>query len=373
MKKHLINRAIRLKKTNLTENMWGGSWIPAWKGIRARRGTPCGESWEFSGHKDHPSRVYFGPGKESVLPTLIKKFPKEILGSSIVRKFGKKAPFLVKLIDAKDTLSLQVHPDEGYARRHEKDSGKFESWFIVDVEKAPGSGKIYLGFNRNMAEKFKNPGQFRKAFLETMEKTNHLGPSHDPAIRARASEFVLPFVNEIQVKKGDIFELPPGTIHAIGSGVRIFEIQQPSNVTYRIWDWNRPDAGVKKGPPRFRELHLKKAASVLNFSQKDGRLLKHGKFWTHESDKGKWKEENLIRNPQAGYAVNRLVLKGRKYSRTIAAMNEFFTLTVLEGKILIDSALTAKSGETVLIPACLNEIRLTNLSPTTVLFKSYCL
>jgi mannose-6-phosphate isomerase class I len=143
-------------------------------------------------------------------------------------------PFLIKIISTHDNLSVQVHPDNEYARKYENDLGKNECWLILESE--PNAG-IYLGFNAGMTkDKF-------KAALDDKKDLSH-------------------YLNFYEVQKGDIFFVPTGTIHAIGAGVKMLEIQQSSGVTYRVWDWNRVD---KNGTSR--ELHIDKAMEVLNFHE----------------------------------------------------------------------------------------------------------
>ncbi len=373
MRRHLTEDIIRLNNDNLTRNIWGGHWILQWKGLKVRKAGPIGESWEFSGHPHHPSQVQVESGRYVSLATLLRRYPAEILGQRVRRRWGPNAPFLVKLIDAKQTLSLQVHPDDRYAKRHEADQGKYESWIIVGVAGGRNPGCIYLGFDGKRARQYKTPFQFRRAFLETMAKTNQLGPSLNPKIRRKAAAFVLPFVNKISVRPGDVYELPPGTIHAIGQGIRIFEIQTPSDVTYRIWDWNRPDTDVKKGSLRFRTLHLDKAADVLKFQMEHPRPVRRARLWGRACAGKPWVEESLIRNSKAGYAVNHIVMAKKHGVMSIKTKGEFFLLTVIQGQVKIGERHTIRSGQSVLVPACLPEATLTNLVRRTVLLKSFCL
>ena len=180
------------------------------------------ESWELSCHKDGMSIVRDGEFAGQSLADVIRNNP-EILGG------GRTAlPVLVKLIDAKNDLSVQVHPDDAYAQANEGDNGKTEMWYIVDCE--PGAELIY-GFARDITKE-----EFRRAIGENT---------------------LLDCVNRVPVKKGDVFFITPGTLHAIGKGILIAEIQQNSNVTYRVYDYGRLGADGKP-----RELHVDKAVEV---------------------------------------------------------------------------------------------------------------
>lgn len=195
----------------LVEKIWGGTFLNKIKGI-ALGSEPLGESWEVSCLPSGPSQVESGS-----LHKLIDQ---------------KQMPYLVKFIDTSDNLSVQVHPDDNYAQVNEGKEGKSECWLILDAQEGAG---IYLGFKSDM------------------KKNNFVD-----AINSGAD--LRPFMKFHPVKKGDFFYVPAGSIHAIGKGVLLAEVQQNSDVTYRVWDWNRVDANGNS-----RELHVKQALDVLNF------------------------------------------------------------------------------------------------------------
>ncbi len=191
--------------------------------------TPLAETWECSTHPDGQSIVASGEFKGKTLAEVIKAHP-EYLGTKYKDK--GELPIIVKLIDAKEKLSVQVHPDDKYALEHENQKGKTEMWYVLDAE--PGAQLIY-GFAHPVNKKI-----LQKA-VETNTLSKHL--------------------NKVNVNKGDVFFIPPGTVHAIGKGIIIAEIQQSSNVTYRVYDYNRKDKNGNK-----RELHFDKAMDVLDMS-----------------------------------------------------------------------------------------------------------
>lgn len=186
------------------------------------------ESWELSCHKDGPSTIANGEFKGLTLSEYIDKAGKSVLGTDC-EKF-ENFPILIKLIDAKDNLSVQVHPDNEYAQRVEGEYGKTEMWYIVDCDE--GATLLY-------------------GFKDTITK--------DEFAQRIADNTLLEVTNAVPVKKGDVFFIQAGTLHAIGKGILIAEIQQNSNTTYRIYDYGRVG---KDGKPR--ELHVEKAKDVTD-------------------------------------------------------------------------------------------------------------
>lgn len=189
---------------------------------------PLAETWECSTHPDGPSRVVSGMFQGKLLSEVLKEHP-EFLGTH-PRTQGE-LPILIKFIDARQDLSVQVHPDDEYARIHEQGSlGKSEMWYVLD---AAGDAKLVYGFYHDISR------EMLKKSLETgtVEK----------------------YLQKIKVQKDDLFYIEAGTVHAIGAGVLIAEIQESSNLTYRMYDYNRTD---KNG--RTRELHIDKALAVAN-------------------------------------------------------------------------------------------------------------
>ena len=208
-----------------------------WGGTRLRDdfGKKCdfdkvAESWELSCHKDGPSVVADGDDKGLTLQQYIDKYGKGVLGTNC-EKFGN-FPVLIKLIDAKDNLSVQVHPDNEYALRVEGEYGKTEMWYIVDCDEG---AELLYGFKKEI--------------------------SKDEFARRIADNTLLEVTNSVPVHKGDVFFIEAGTLHAIGKGILIAEIQQNSNTTYRIYDYGRVG---KDGKPR--ELHVEKAKDVTRLA-----------------------------------------------------------------------------------------------------------
>lgn len=358
---------LRLQLDNFTDNMWGGDWIPRLKGLPPPAG-PVGESWEFSAHPHHPSHVDGG----LPLPGLLASHSPALLGEGLARRLAGRSPFLLKLIDSRDDLSVQVHPDDDYARLKEKDSGKAESWVVLGVDASNGGGFIYLGFDPRRAESFADDAAFSEAFLAAIAQANGQGPSEDPAVREKAERLVLPFLNRVSVKPGDVYDVPPGTVHAIGRGVRLFEIQQSSDLTYRVWDWNRPDAKkLKEGKRVFRELHLEQARAVLDFHPRPSSDYRRPPVPVLRPGDGAV-VSRLTEEAGSRYGAERIVL-----ARTGAwtdVPGGFSVLTVLSGGVEIECSGAswgrAMAGASILIPAA-SAPRLRSVAVSSELIRSY--
>lgn len=221
--------------------LWGGTRLRDEYGKKIDL-TPLAETWECSVHPDGPSMIANGEFKGQTLAEVLKRHP-EYLGTKV--KNGE-LPVLVKFIDAKKDLSVQVHPDDEYAQEHEGDNGKTEMWYVIDVEE--GSNLIY-GFKHKVTEEI-----LRKAVENgTLDK----------------------LLQKVEVHKGDTYFVPAGTVHGIGAGILIAEIQESSNVTYRVYDYDRVDKNGKK-----RALHFDKAVRVMKMEvapdvKQNPRLVRH--------------------------------------------------------------------------------------------------
>lgn len=221
--------------------LWGGTRLRDEYGKKIDL-TPLAETWECSIHPDGSSMIANGEFKGQTLSSVLKQHP-EYLGSKV--KDGE-LPVLVKFIDAKQDLSVQVHPDDVCAREHEGDNGKTEMWYVIDAEE--GSSLIY-GFKHKVTEEI-----LRKA-VKTGTLERHL--------------------QKVEVHKGDTYFVPAGTVHGIGAGILIAEIQESSNVTYRVYDYDRVDKNGQK-----RELHFDRAVQVMNMDvapnvKQNPRLVRH--------------------------------------------------------------------------------------------------
>lgn len=220
-----------LLKPEGKDSLWGGTRLKTEYNKQINM-EPLAETWECSVHPDGPSLVINGEFAGETLDKVLSKHP-EYMGTKVDRTNG--FPILVKFIDAEKDLSVQVHPDDEYARKYEHQNGKTEMWYVMDAK--PGASLVY-GFAHKVT-----PEQLKKSIEEgTLSK--HL--------------------QKVAVNKGDVFFMPAGTVHAIGAGALIAEIQENSNVTYRVYDYNRVDKDGKK-----RELHFDKTVQVMNMNAQD--------------------------------------------------------------------------------------------------------
>ena len=209
-----------LFEPNLHAVVWGGRRLRPYKGLEATD-EPIGESWEVSAVPTSTSIISNGALAGKDLNSVISILPEEILGEAVVKKYGTKLPLLVKFIDAESDLSIQVHPNDEMAKREHGKFGKSEIWYIIDAK--PGS-HLYAGFKDEIT-----PEEYKQRV---------------------ADGTIVEVLAKHTVKAGDVFYLPAGRVHAICGGILLAEVQQSSDVTYRIFDYNRP--GMDGKP---RELH----------------------------------------------------------------------------------------------------------------------
>ncbi len=224
----------------LRETIWGGSALKERFGKRAKPGTTIGESWEISGMEGEGSVVANGFLKGNTLEEITEIYMGDLVGDAVWERYGNEFPLLVKFIDARDRLSIQVHPDDRLSAERHHAWGKTEMWYVMDA--SPGA-VIYTGFKKKTT---------REEFLVhlTGKKLEDL-------------------INSTPVSRGDVFFIPAGMVHAIGAGVLLTEIQQTSDVTYRIYDWDRVDASGKP-----REMHTTLALDAINFGLDSTNLIK---------------------------------------------------------------------------------------------------
>ncbi len=213
------------------ERIWGGQRLASAMGKKVPEGVKIGESWEISGVEGDVSVVANGCLKGNDLQELIEVYMGDLVGEKIYDRYGLEFPVLIKLIDAEDVLSIQVHPDDRLAEERHHSYGKTEMWYVIAAE--PGAS-LYVGFNRQVT---------RQEYLDAV-----------------AAGTLPSLLNKVEVKAGDAYFIPAGTVHAIGKGLLIAEIQQTSDITYRVDDWGRVGADGKP-----RELHTELAVDAIDF------------------------------------------------------------------------------------------------------------
>ncbi|MDR2602082.1 MAG: class I mannose-6-phosphate isomerase [Spirochaetaceae bacterium] len=271
-----------------------------------------GESWELSGQAENVSRVKNGPLKGKLLTELIDLYGTELLGEKPRVKNKNDFPLLFKFIDARDDLSVQVHPDDVAAKQRHGCAGKTEMWFVADAE--PRS-KLFAGFSRQT-----NAAEYR-----------------DLVLNGRLEEVLQKEV----VKKGDAFFIPSGTVHGIGAGVLVAEIQQSSDITYRIYDYNRKDEnGVK------RELHIEQSFDVVNFENAASCKINYKEI-----------EDGVAAIAVCPYFTVNFIKPVSLVKRDLTKTGAFAVYMCIDGEAVLNACgktAPLKKGSTILVPAILN-------------------
>lgn len=301
-------------KPIIKQTLWGGKKL-AYKSEDTHVKDSIGESWELSGVQDNVSVVSEGILADNSLEELIEVYMGDLVGDHIYQKFGVEFPLLLKYIDACDTLSIQVHPDDATAKERHNAYGKTEMWYLVDADP---DARLLLGFNKD---------------TDKAEYLNKLYNKTLPEI-----------LNIEQVKKGDCFFIPAGTVHAIEKGCFIAEIQQTSDITYRIYDYDRRD---KNG--NARELHTELATDVINFEAQKEHSIHYHKHENHS--------EELV---DCNYFTTSYLKFDKEIEKDYIDIDSFVIYMCLEGHFTIaydvDKSVQVKKGETILVPACLKNI-----------------
>lgn len=296
----------------LKDVLWGGTKICKYKQIPAA--SDCvGESWEISAVPGHESVVDAGEYKGQTLPQLIERFGADLLGSKVVDRYGLNFPLLVKIIDANQNLSVQVHPNDELARQRHNSLGKTEMWYIIQSD---DDAKIFAGLNTAMT-----PDDYVRRVAEgTFAETMAVHDSHP----------------------GDVFFLPAGRVHAIGAGNLLAEIQENSDVTYRIYDYDRRDANGNT-----RELHTELAKDAIDFKLYDD--LKSPAPDASVAD------AEIVRCDH--FDVHRILVDGE--SELKFNPDSFTVLMCLEGEARLSypaGEMQLRAGQSVLVPAALSTL-----------------
>ncbi|WP_288863866.1 type I phosphomannose isomerase catalytic subunit [uncultured Alistipes sp.] len=293
----------------LKSPLWGGEKIATYKQIVTDR-KQIGESWELSGVEGDVSVVAEGPDAGKTLTELLARDKERLLGSRNYERFGTEFPLLIKFIDAREDLSIQVHPDDRLAWERHRSKGKTEMWYVVAADEG---AHLRSGFTRQVT-----PAEYEKSV---------------------ADDTITDLLTDHEVRPGDVFFLPAGRIHSIGAGSFIAEIQQTSNITYRIYDFNRRDANGN-----LRELHTEQAKGAIDYSVE-------ADYRTHY-EAVKDRPVELVACP---YFTTTLYDLTRPCEIDLAATDSFLVVMCIEGSgTLTDdqgSAMPLRQGETVLVPA----------------------
>lgn len=298
----------------LKPTLWGGEKIIPFKHLTDKVAN-VGESWEISGVPGNESVVANGEYKGQTLPELVGTYHGELVGEANYARFGSTFPLLIKFIDAQQDLSIQVHPADDLAKKRHNSMGKTEMWYVVDAEK---DAKLRSGFSEQITP---------KEYKERIHNST-----------------ITDVLQEYPIHKGDVFFLPAGRIHSIGAGAFIAEIQQTSDVTYRIFDFNRKDANGKT-----RELHTDLAKDAINYEVLDD-------YRTHY-EAVKDEPVELVACP---YFTTSLYDLTETITCDYSELDSFVIFICMEGACkLVDNEgheISLQAGETVLIPASTEEV-----------------
>jgi len=300
----------------LKERIWGGKTFAEKYQKTNDNKKKFGESWEISDLDDDISVVTNGFLAENDLRELIETYMGELVGETVYEQYGLGFPLLIKIIDAQDILSVQVHPDDTLAQQRYEMNGKTEMWYVVNTEENAG---IYLGFNKPVNKQY---------YIDAVTNKN-----------------IASLLQFYPVKKGDLFFIPAGTVHALGKGVALVEIQQPSDITYRIFDWNRVD---DSGMPR--ELHIAEAVDAIHFEDESQYKIEYEEKFNTTS--------TLFRSEF--FNLNAIVFD-QPLQKNYADIDSFVIYVCVEGEVHLfgdDFHEVLYAGETVLVPAAIPEINL---------------
>jgi len=311
------------------DKIWGGNKIHTVFGMDYAPLPNCGEAWVLSGYGEEISTVMNGFLAENQLDELIEIYMEDLVGEKVYEMYGNKFPLLIKILNSSDWLSIQVHPDDKLAESRHNDLGKTEMWYIADAEP---DAELISGFNREMTPE------------------NYLTSLNNGTLKE--------IMNFEKVRKGDVYFIPAGRVHALGPGLLLFEIQQTSDLTYRIYDFDRVDASGNA-----RQLHTDMALDALDFT----RHKTYRTEYTREFNK-------TIPVVESTYFNTSLIHFGTAVVKDYSNLDSFVILQCAEGKCNIEydgGTETLQAGEVILIPASMEKIKIVPLTETKILEVYY--
>ena len=308
-------------KPILKEKIWGGSKLNTFL-HKDSDSNQVGESWEISDVEGDFSIVAKGELQGKTLRSLIEKYQSELVGKSIYEHFQNKFPLLIKFIDAKENLSVQLHPDDVLAKKRHNSFGKTEMWYIMQADEGCG---IIVGFKDGVSVE-----------------------DYENSLKNNSIEDLLNFE---EVNPGDTFFIKPGLIHAIGKGVVLAEIQQTSDITYRVYDYNRTD-----DEGNSRQLHTEEAKEAIDFEANDEYKID---YTSKENNK-----TSLVENQ---YFKTKQIKLSQELTLDYSSTDSFVIYMNIEGDTKVSTDRgdeVLKAGETLLIPACIDEVKITSNNST---------
>ncbi len=313
------------------EKIWGGDNLKKYLGKKIEKGSKIGESWEVADHFEDNSIILNGEMKGETLHNVLQEYGRELLGTKPDDRYLKRFPLLIKFIDANDKLSVQVHPNDEYANKNENgEFGKTEMWYIVHAEQG---AKLIAGLK---------PGTTKEKFKKLIE-----------------TDEIEDVLNKVEVKTGDVIFIPSGRVHAIMPGLVINEIQQNSDVTYRVYDWGRVGFDGKPRP-----LHIDKALDVINFND-----FAPAPARLHYSFVGTNTISLLVKCLY--FQVEKYILNEKM--KFISDKSSFNIFSVIDGHGILNwenKELELNKGETILIPAAITSYVIYP-QPTIIFIRSF--
>jgi mannose-6-phosphate isomerase len=311
------------------DKIWGGDKIKSILNKDYGNLPNCGESWELSGVDGNVSVVTNGYLAGNDLNELIEIYMGDLVGENIYEHFGNEFPLLIKFIDANDDLSIQVHPDDEMAAERHNSYGKTEMWYVIQADKG---AKLQSGFNQEVDQYL---------YLEKLEAVQ------------------LPdILNFEEVTSGDVFFIPAGRVHAIGKGILLAEIQQTSDITYRIYDYDRRD---DKG--NTRELHTDLALDAIDYT-----------VFPEYKSKYDTKVNESVELASCKYFTTNVLELNRSVEKDYNKLDSFVIYICLDGEVSIETEAgneSVKLGETILLPAAIESVTLKPLSDKAKLLEVY--
>lgn len=314
----------------LKQTLWGGDKIIPSKHLNETLPN-VGESWEVSAVEGSESVVANGADKGYTLPEMVRKYKEELVGEANYARFGNKFPLLIKFIDAKLDLSIQVHPGDELAKKRHNSFGKNEMWYVIAADKG---AKLISGFAEEITPKEYKDRVHNGTFAEVLQTC--------------------------AIEPGDVFYVPAGRVHGIGAGAFVAEIQQTSDITYRIFDYNRKDKDGKS-----RELHTSQAMDAINFSdvQDDFRT---------EYERVQNEPVEMVASP---YFTTSVYDMTEEITCDYSELDSFVIFICVEGSCRLtddnQNEITLRAGETVLLPAAVQEVTIVPEGQRVKLLETY--
>lgn len=321
-----MNKLYPLKfKPRFREKIWGGTKIKDVLNLDFGDRPNCGEAWVLSGVEENETVVAEGFLEGNELNELVEVYMDDLVGEKVYEKHKTEFPILVKFIDASDWLSIQVHPDDELAHKRGLGNGKTEMWYIINSDE---NSELIAGFSRQVNQKI---------YLDHLQ-----------------NKTLKEILNFEKAQPGDIFYMPAGRVHALGPGILLAEIQQTSDTTYRIYDWDRTD-----DQGNHRELHTEQALEAIDYNAYDNYRTEYPKTKNQTADA-----------VQEKYFTTNVIHLDKPLLKSYAELESFVIYTCVQGESVIvypEGNVKLRMGECLLIPNIITEISIVPKTETKIL------